>query len=305
MDSERRRLLQKLLTEPIGRNFLSPVQWFYDPMAVRAFAGHMDEQAIVYDCMDQLSQFRFAPPELVKRERELLALADVVFAGGPKIWKEKRKRNPNCFSFGCGVDVKHFGKARHRKCPLPDDVRELSRPIFGYIGVIDERIDCELVADLAAANSTGSVVMVGPSTKVDMATLPRRGNLHWLGARDYSCLPGYIKAFDVCLMPFALNEATEFINPTKALEYMATGTPIVSTPVEDVVSQFSDIVTIASGADKFSSACIRATKRPNSTAARRGLELASKNSWDSVVRQLEARVDDALSRRSKIALPAA
>jgi glycosyltransferase involved in cell wall biosynthesis len=305
VDSERRRLLQKLLAEPIGRTFSSPVQWFYDPVAVRAFAGHMGERAIVYDCMDQLSQFRFAPPELLKRERELLALADVVFAGGPKIWKEKRKHNPNCFSFGCGVDVKHFARARHRKCPLPDDMQELSRPIFGYVGVIDERIDYELVADLAEANSTGSVVMVGPSTKVDMATLPRRGNLHWLGARDYSRLPGYIKAFDVCLMPFALNEATEFINPTKALEYMATGTPIVSTPVEDVVSQFSDIITIAPAAGKFIAACAHATKRPNSAAVRRGLKLAGKNSWDSVVRQLEAHVEEALTRRSKIALPAA
>ena len=122
----------------------------------------------------------------------------------------------------------------------------LPRPVFGYIGVVDERIDYELLARLADSTQ-GSVVMVGPWTKVDPASFPRRDNLHWLGSRDYSDLPGYAKGFDVCIMPFAMNEATRFINPTKALEYMATGRPIVSTPVEDVVAQFSDVITIAQG----------------------------------------------------------
>ena len=305
MDAERRRLLQTLLAEPIGRNFLSPVQWFYDPMAYTAFAGQMNERAIVYDCMDQLSQFRFCPPELVKRERELLAAADVVFAGGPKIWEEKRRYNSNCFMYGCGVDAGHFGAALLPQRVTPSDVRDLPHPIYGYIGVVDERLDYELLAQLADDNKEGSVVMVGPTAKVDPASLPRRANLHWLGARDYSLLPSYAKAFDVCLMPFALNEATEFINPTKALEYMATGRPIVSTAIQDVVRQFKGIVVVCRTAEDFSAAAKRGAHQPSVVAVRRGLQLARKNSWGSIVQKLEGHIQDVLDSTTTVAATAA
>lgn len=304
IDQERRRIVQSILAGPLGRKFTSPVQWFYDPMAVTAFAGHMDERAIVYDCMDQLSQFRFAPAELIKRERELLAIADVVFAGGPAIWEEKRRYNANCFCYGCGVDAAHFSKANDRRTSIPNDVVNLPGPIYGYIGVVDERIDYELIATLAAADSTGSVVMIGPTAKVDAADLPNQPKLHWLGSRDYSLLPAYAKAFDVCLMPFALNKATEFINPTKALEYMATGIPIVSTPVRDVVRQFHDVITIATRRSDFVRECFESAINPN-RASKRGRELARANSWDAIVAKLEAHIEEAICRNSSIAISAA
>lgn len=293
VDRERRKVVQKLLAGPLGQSFASPVQWFYDPMAVTAFAGHMDECAIVYDCMDELSLFRGAPAELVRRERELLAMADIVFAGGPKMGLAKRAANPNCFVFGCGVDEKHFANAREKNLPLPVDLAQLPQPIFGYIGVVDERIDYELL-DALAASTAGSVVIVGPTAKVDPEDFPRRANLHFLGGRDYSELPSYARAFDVCLMPFALNEATAFINPTKALEYMATATPIVSTAIEDVVLQFSEVVKIAHTTEEFVSLCARAAKKPDRAAIRRGLELVRRNSWDSIVGQLEKHIDQTL-----------
>jgi hypothetical protein len=223
VDAERRRLVRSVLEGPLGRSFENPVQWFYDPMAVTAFLGHMDEQAVVYDCMDELSQFKGAPPELVRRERELLNAADVVFAGGPKMAKSKSRFNSNCHSYGCGVDIKHFGKARHPATKIPQGVAQFSGPVLGYIGVVDERLDYELLANIADHNADWNVAVVGPVTKVDPADFPKRPNLHFLGGRDYSQLPSYAKAFDICMMPFAKNEATEFINPTKALEYMATG----------------------------------------------------------------------------------
>jgi glycosyltransferase involved in cell wall biosynthesis len=304
IDQERRRQIQSVLAGPLGRVFASPVQWFYDPMAVTAFAGHLDERAIVYDCMDELSLFRGAPAELVRRERELLAVADVVFAGGPKMWKAKREANANCFCIGCGVDAKHFGRARQGDVPLPADMANLAKPVFGYIGVVDERIDYDLVAELAASTS-GSVAMIGPSTKVDPATFPRRENLHWLGGRNYGELPAYARAFDVCLMPFALNDATKFINPTKALEYMATGRSIVSTAIEDVVLQFSDVVRIARTTEEFVSMCRRAAESPDTLAIRRGLELAANNSWDAIVRQLDDHVLDVLTGERSLATDAA
>jgi glycosyltransferase involved in cell wall biosynthesis len=305
VDRERRRLLQSVLSGPLGSDFAEPVQWFYDPMAVTAFAGHLGESAIVYDCMDELSQFRGAPAELVRRERELLAIADVVFAGGPKIWEEKRQQNANCYSIGCGVDAAHFGKANDPGTQIPPDVAGLPGPVFGYIGVIDERLDYDLIAKLADENRQGSVVMVGPWTKVDRSDLPERANLHWLGARDYNELPAYAKCFDVCLMPFALNEATEFINPTKALEYMATGRPIVSTPIEDVVRQFEDVVKVVRTADEFVAACRRAAECPNRVGVRRGLKLASWNSWESIVEKLEAHVLQTINSSRSIATDAA
>jgi glycosyltransferase involved in cell wall biosynthesis len=304
IDQERRRQVQSLLAGPLGRVFASPVQWFYDPMAVTAFAGHLDERAIVYDCMDELSLFRGAPAELVRRERELLAVADVVFAGGPKIWKAKREANTNCFCFGCGVDSRHFAQARDGNLRLPKDIAGLPKPVFGYIGVVDERIDYDLLAALADSTS-GSVAMIGPCTKVDPATFPQRDNLHWLGGRDYAQLPMYAAAFDVCLMPFALNDATRFINPTKSLEYMATGRPIVSTAIEDVVLQFSDIVNVGRTAEEFLRMCHRCAKRPSSVEVERGLEVAANNSWDSIIAQLDGHVLDVVNRKRSVATDAA
>lgn len=305
VDKERRRLVQSVLAGPLGQSFANPVQWFYDPMAVTAFAGHLNERALVYDCMDQLSQFKGAPPELVKRERELLAVADVVFAGGPKMWAAKREHNSNCFSYGCGVDVKHFGKARKATTPLPFDVAQLRGKVLGYFGVVDERMDYELVAALADHDPGWHVVIVGPTAKVDRKDFPERPNLHWLGGRDYAQLPAYAKAFDVCLMPFAINEATEYINPTKALEYMATATPIVSTAVQDVVLQFSDVVRVADSHAGFIAFCEREAHRPTASRVRRGLQLARRNTWDSIVAQLEMHVEDVLVSKRAVATTAA
>lgn len=304
VDKERRRLVQSLLAGPLGDTFADPVQWFYDPMAVTAFAGHLNERAIVYDCMDELSLFRGSPPELVRRERELLAVADVVFAGGPKMWNAKRQLNANCFCFGCGVDAPHFGSANDPALALPEDIRELKGPIYGYIGVVDERIDYELLAALAD-HGGGQIVMVGPWTKVDPAQFPQRENLHWLGGRDYAELPAYAKAFDVCLMPFALNDATAFINPTKALEYMATGKPIVATAIEDVVAQFSEVVAIAANATEFIVQARRCATDASQDRIRRGLELVKRNSWESIVGQLEEHIEDVLTSKRALGVNAA
>lgn len=300
VDAERRRLVQSVLEGPLGRSFENPVQWFYDPMAVTAFLGHMDEDAIVYDCMDELSKFKGAPPELVRRERELLNAADVVFAGGPKMAKSKRRFNTNTYSFGCGVDIKHFGKARHARTKLPKDVASFSGPVLGYIGVVDERVDYDLLAKLADHNADWNIAVVGPHTKVNAADFPKRKNLHFLGGRDYSQLPAYAKAFDVCMMPFAKNEATEYINPTKALEYMATGTPIVSTDIEDVVLQFSDVVNIAASHEEFIAGCEASLSQGNATRIAAGLKLAKNNSWESIVARLEKHVEDMLTTQQTV-----
>jgi len=298
VDGERHRLLKEVLSGPLAHKFDNPVQWFYDPMAVTAFAGKMDEIAVVYDCMDELSQFKGAPPALIQRERELLAVADVVFAGGRKMHESKSRYNTNCHFYGCGVDIAHFGKARTSQTVVPADIAAVRKPVLGYFGVVDERMDYELIGKLADADPDWSVVMVGPACKVDPAEFPQRPNLHWLGGRQYAELPAYAKSFDVCIMPFALNEATEYINPTKALEYMATGKLIVSSAVPDVVSNFSQVVKIAGWHGEFIQMCQAALARPDQVAIERGLKMADNNTWDAIVAKLEKHIDEALALKA-------
>jgi glycosyltransferase involved in cell wall biosynthesis len=192
--------------------------------------------------------------------------------------------------FGCGVDAEHYALAQRSDTVLPAEVADLPHPVLGYFGVIDERLDYDLLSQLAKAFPQGSLVMVGPSAKVDPATLPRAPNIHWLGQRTYAQLPPLVKSFDVCLMPFALNEATQYINPTKTLEYMAAGKPVISTAVPDVVRNFTPIVQVALDADEFIAATMLAYTSPDCALIDRGIELARSSSWDAIVAQMRARM---------------
>jgi glycosyltransferase involved in cell wall biosynthesis len=284
---------------PLGGAFDRPVQWFYTPMPAPAMIGAFNERAVVYDCMDELSKFRFAPTELVDRERYLVANADVVFTGGYRLWQAKSKHHANVHFFGCGVDVDHFARARSEDLALAPELAAIGRRIMGYFGVIDERLDYDLLRKLADENSDAALVMVGPVVKVDPNELPQGPNIHWLGLRQYSELPSYVKGFDVCLMPFALNEATEYINPTKTLEYMAAGKPIVSTAVSDVVHHFTPVVTVAETSDDFVTATASALNSPDTAMIARGVEQARANTWESIVARMERIVRESLRSRTE------
>ena len=282
----------------LGGLFAGAIQWFYTPMPAPAMIGAFDERAVVYDCMDELSKFRFAPAALVDRERYLMAQSDVVFTGGFKLSQSKAKYHQNVHFFGCGVDVAHFATARSAEVEVPREIAALKRPVVGYYGVIDERIDYELLRTLAASLPDAELVMVGPVVKVDPAELPQAANIHWLGQRQYTELPAHVKGFDVCLMPFALNEATEYINPTKTLEYMAAGKPIVSTAVSDVVHNFTPVVAVADTYEEFVAAVRSAIESPNREMIARGLEQARANSWESIVARMERIIRDAIRTRA-------
>jgi glycosyltransferase involved in cell wall biosynthesis len=302
-----RSLLQDALATDsrLKGRFQNPIQWFYSPATAPCMLGAFSEIAVVYDCMDELAQFRFAHPDLPRRERLLLANADIVFTGGHKLYESKRKYHDNVHFFGCGVDVAHFAKARLAETPVAPDISKLPQPIYGYFGVIDERIDYSLIAELAAACPHASIVMVGPVVKVDPASLPQAPNIHWLGKREYAELPSYLKGFATCLMPFALNEATEYINPTKTLEYMAARKPIVSTAVADVVHNFTPIVRIARSHEQFIDMTQRVAKNPDLVLLAEGIKKASNASWDSIVSQMRrlisTAIEDAKPERLKIA----
>ncbi len=284
-------LAQALVNHPMMAGaFASPVQWFYSPMTAPAMLGRFGASTIVYDCMDELANFRFAPMDIAEREKFLLSRADIVFTGGFQLFQSKSRHHENVHFFGCGVDVSHFGKARSADTVVPPELAALARPVVGYFGVIDERIDYELLRHLATALPHATVAMVGPFAKVDPDALPRAPNLHWLGRREYADLPAVVKAFDVCMMPFALNESTQYINPTKTLEYMAAGKEIVSTAVPDVVHNFTSIVEVAHTPEEIVHAVERAFTTPNSSSISGGLERANAETWDSIVSAMRSHV---------------
>jgi glycosyltransferase involved in cell wall biosynthesis len=289
-------LLRRALTEhPLLRGrFASPIQWFYSPMAAPIFLDSVDSVGTVYDCMDELAQFRFAPPALREREQLLISRSDVVFTGGYQLFQSKSRYHNNVHFYGCGVDVEHYGKARLAETELPAEVVKLPKPIFGYFGVIDERLDYALLTQLAREMPHASIVMVGPFAKVKKESLPNMPNIHWLGQRSYADLPALVKSFDVCLMPFALNEATQYINPTKTLEYMAAGKPVVSTAVPDVLHHFAPIVDVAFTTEEFIAAVQRAVSSPRADLIEQGIERANRASWDSIVGAMRSHMLDSV-----------
>lgn len=225
--------------------------WFYTPMAL-PLAQDLTPLGSIYDCMDELSAFDFAPPALIAREMELFGQVDLVFTGGRSLYESKRERHADVHCFPSSVDHAHFGRRGLADHP---DQAGLAGPRLGYYGVIDERLDLDLVAALADAHPEWQIVMVGPVVKIDAARLPQRPNLHWMGQRRYDELPSFLAGWDVCLMPFALNASTRFISPTKTLEYLAAGKPVVSTPVRDVAQQYAAVVPIAASPAEFVAAC--------------------------------------------------
>lgn len=293
--------LSKLLDQLLAIHATAkPLLWFYTPMMF-PLAAHVDAAATIYDCMDELSNFRYAPPELTANEAALMRRADVVFTGGHSIYEAKRHRHQNIHAFPSSVDIGHFERARTPH-PPPADQAAIPRPILGYYGVIDERIDLELIAKIAASRPEWSVVMIGPTAKIDPTDLPQGANLHYLGLKSYSELPTYLAGWDVALMPFALNEATRFISPTKTPEYLAAGRPVVSTPVADVVRHYGDLdgVFIADGAGAFLEACEKGVGLARGARTWQAAvdERLAGMSWDATFSQMLALVEQAARRKS-------
>ena len=225
------------------------ILWYYTPMML-PFSRHLEAACTVYDCMDELANFRFAPPRLLDLEAELFERADLVFTGGYSLYEAKRARHPSVHPFPSSVDIAHFAQAR----AIPTENME---PVLGFYGVLDERFDIDLLAAVADARPGWRFVMVGPIVKISPDELPKRPNILYPGAASYADLPGLLAEWDVALMPFAINEATRFISPTKTPEYLAAGKPVVSTPVRDVVRHYGRLqgVKIAATPDEFVAGC--------------------------------------------------
>jgi glycosyltransferase involved in cell wall biosynthesis len=271
-----------------------PIAWYYTPMAL-PWSRWLRPAVTIYDCMDELSAFRFAPPRLGELEAELFERANLVFTGGASLFQAKRTRHPAVHEFPSAVDAEHFRGARAAQDD-PADQAALAAPRVGWFGVIDERMDLELLARIADLRPEWSFVLVGPTVKIDPASIPARPNVHVLGPRPYSELPAYIAGWDVAMMPFARNDATRFISPTKTLEYLAAGKPVVSTSIQDVVAPFErlGLVRIADTAERFVAAIEAArTDDPVAFVAAADVFLEHR-SWDETWARMSALIDNVL-----------
>jgi UDP-galactopyranose mutase len=259
-EAAREAALKRLLDEQLAQVRGPLIAWYYTPMML-PFSRHLDTDVVVFDAMDELSKFKFAPATLLELEQELIDRADIVFTGGSSLYEAKKDRHPHVHCFPSSVDRAHFAKARARQFD-PADQEDLPKPRLGFYGVIDERFDTALLDELAGMRPDWSFVMVGPVVKIAQEDLPRRPNIHYLGGKTYEQLPAYLSGWDVALMPFAMNESTQFISPTKTPEYLAGGKPVVTSPIRDVVRHYGDLegVMVATGAAEFAAACDRALK---------------------------------------------
>lgn len=281
-----------------------PVLWYYTP-AMRRFSAGRTAAAVVYDCMDELSGFRFADADLPRQEEALMAAADVVFTGGRSLYEARRMRHDNIHCFPSSVDAGHFAAARGAR-PVPADQAAIPGPILGYYGVIDERLDLTLIDRVAELRPDLSFVFLGPLAKIAPADLPRRPNLHFLGQKDYAALSDYVAGWQAALMPFAMNEATRFISPTKTPEYLAAGRPVVSTPVPDVVAQYGGMtgVFIREGAEAFARGCDAALAlAPGGDWLAEADRFLAGTSWDETCRAMAALVEAAIAGKAQAPAP--
>ncbi|WBX97840.1 glycosyltransferase [Chryseobacterium gambrini] len=244
-------LISQLLVDYDIKSYIS---WYYTPMALQ-FTRHLEPEKVIFDSMDELSAFKFAPPQLLHLEEELFAKADVVFTGGNSLFQAKKHRHHNIHSMPSSIDKDHFGQARTFQQD-PEDQKSIAHPRLGFIGVVDERFDIELLREVSTKRPDWQFVIIGPVVKINPDDLPIAENIHYLGSKAYSELPQYIARWDIALILFALNESTEFISPTKTPEYLAAGKQVISTAIKDVVHPYGNagLVQIIDDSDSFISA---------------------------------------------------
>ncbi len=292
-DNTQRLLIDRFFEENGITEF---VLWYYTPMAL-SFTRHLKPHAVVYDCMDELSAFRNAPAELKQREAELFERADLVFTGGQSLYEVKRKQHHSVHAFPSSIDANHFMRARVIDKD-PADQAGIARPRVGFFGVIDERLDIELLAGIADLRPEFQLVIIGPVVKIDEKDLPKRANIHYLGGKSYKELPNYLSGWEAAILPFARNESTKFISPTKTPEYLAAGCPVVSTSIKDVVRPYGQkgLVHIADTPEEFVAAIETAIETDSPARLMMIDAFLKEMSWDRTWSQMSSLIDETVAK---------
>lgn len=297
-ESRQKKLLEKLFSKLQIEKYIF---WYYTPMAL-SFTKEFEPALVVYDCMDELSAFKFAPPALKQLEADLLKKADVVFTGGHSLFEAKKDAHHNIHPFPSSIDKAHFQKGR-LKSKDPKDQQKIPSPRFGFYGVVDERMDIDLIGKVAKMKPDWHFVIIGPVVKIDPATLPKHSNIHYLGGKNYSELPAYLAGWDIAIIPFALNESTRYISPTKTPEYLSAGKPVISTSIRDVVKPYGvqKLVHIADSPKDFIKAAEKELKETDrSEWLSRVDEFLADNSWDNTWKNMMDRIEEALKLKQSL-----
>lgn len=298
-EDEQNLIMKELVNALILKESINKyISWYYSPMAF-SWSDHLSPEMIVYDCMDELSAFKFAPVELKKKEVELIGLADVIFTGGRSLFEAKKHLHQNIFCFPSSIDKDHFSLARTMDIE-PDDQKAIPKPRLGFFGVIDERLDIDLIEKLSGLRPDWHIVLVGPVIKIDPATLPQRQNIHYLGSKDYKELPAYLSGWDIALLPFAKNESTQFISPTKTPEYLAGGKPVISTSITDVVNPYGvkGLVEIADTAEEFIVAAEGIFEKDEPLKRiQKADDFLANISWDGTWKEMSRIIKDTMRRK--------
>jgi len=294
---KRKELVDKLFTDLEINQYIC---WYYTPMSLD-FSDHLKPALVVYDCMDELSAFKFAPAGLKENEEKLFKKADLVFTGGHTLYEAKKSRHPDVYPFPSSIDKAHFAQARKAGID-PEDQKSIPHPRFGFYGVVDERFDIDIIDQVAAQRPEWHFVIIGPVVKIDPATLPKKNNIQYLGGKSYDELPAYLSGWDIALIPFALNESTRFISPTKTPEYLSAGKPVISSSIRDVVNPYAEnqLVRIADNAEQFISAAeqeLAITDRQSWLS--RVDEFLKENSWDNTWNQMMQLIDQKLAQKTQ------
>lgn len=277
--------------------------WYYTPMSMK-FTEKYKPAMIIYDCMDELSAFKFAPAELPDLEKKLMSIADLVFTGGHSLYEHKKQYHTHVFPFPSSIEKEHFMQARFKRTE-PADQALLPGPKIGFYGVIDERFDIELIREMASRRPEWQIILIGPVVKINPEVLPKNKNIHYLGQKSYQELPSYLSGWDVALIPFMLNESTRFISPTKTLEYLAGGIPVVSTPIKDVVNPYGikKLVHIAANSEEFISAVELELSRKNQKQWLLNVDACLKDlSWDNTYTSMLEKINRVINNKNSISI---
>ena len=277
----------------VNMNIHRYVLWYSTPMAL-PISDHLQPLIRIYDCMDELSGFKFAPQALKQLEEKLMSMADIVFTGGHSLYEAKKDQHHNIHPFPSSIDYNHFSKAR---CIIQDpvDQQDIPHPRFGFHGVIDERMNMGLLAEVANQRKDWHFVLIGPVAKINEEDLPRQSNIHYLGMKNYNELPSYLSGWDIAIMPFALNESTRYISPTKTPEYLAAGKPVISTPINDVIRHYQQVVNFAATAEDFIQVAENDIEN-DGVWLHHVDKLLKENSWDKTWNRMNELIEYAIRR---------
>lgn len=299
-DMDSAPLLEKIVKQ-VHQDFSieQDIFWYYTPMAME-YTSFFNPKITIYDCMDQLAAFKYAPQNLISLEKELFKKADLIFTGGKSLYKAKKEHHDFVHCFPSSIDQSHFKRAA-ADLPDPEDQKDIPHPRAGFYGVVDERFDIDLLKELSAHLPDWNFVIVGPILKIDLATLPQAENIHYLGIKKYAELPSYLANWDAAIMPFALNESTKYISPTKTPEYLAAGKKVVSTAVHDVVHPYEDLnlVSIARTSKEFAEHVKNTLDK--SPQWEEEVEAYLKDfSWDDTCKQMNKLITEKIAEKNEV-----